>query len=216
VTLNGEPAPSGVGIVIAVLDADGMIETECARTTTVEGGSYAVALSSECSGKTVQFLLAAREDIEGATIDFEGPGQVQNVDFGDLSEELLSEFGVGGVAVSGAVEDAVVEALKEKGEQPLIEATQLWWIMFTAIMGAFALLAYMVQRRGEAMKLFIEKGIDTDKVEGPFKRQIEAMVLVMVVLSVIILGVTEKIGEEGLVSVLAAIAGYGVGRASNA
>ena len=34
----------------------------------------------------------------------------------------------------------------------------------------------------------------------------------VVVLAVIILGVTEKIGQEGLVSVLAAIAGYGAGK----
>ena len=55
--------------------------------------------------------------------------------------------------------------------------------------------------------------VDTDG--GSYRRQIEGMVMVLVVVAVILLGVKEKIGEEGLVSVLAAIAGYAVGRATS-
>ena len=55
-----------------------------------------------------------------------------------------------------------------------------------------------------------EKGKNPD-----FRFQIEGMVLVLVVLAVIILGVTEQIGQEGLVSVLAAIAGYAAGKQSS-
>ncbi len=55
-----------------------------------------------------------------------------------------------------------------------------------------------------------------EKRKNPdFRFQIEGMVLVLVVLAVIILGVTEKIGQEGLVSVLAAIAGYAAGKQSS-
>ena len=53
---------------------------------------------------------------------------------------------------------------------------------------------------------------DTSSEEVSYRRQIEGMVLVMVIVAIIMLGVIDKIGDEGLVSVLAAIVGYTLGR----
>jgi hypothetical protein len=64
-----------------------------------------------------------------------------------------------------------------------------------------------------ALMVLVRRGGGDNAQEGMFRCQIEGMILMMVVVAVILLGVTEKIGQEGLVSVLAAITGYAVGRA---
>ena len=51
-----------------------------------------------------------------------------------------------------------------------------------------------------------------DKVD--YRSQIQGLILVLVLVAVIVLGIAEKIGDQGLVSILAAIAGYGVARAA--
>lgn len=50
--------------------------------------------------------------------------------------------------------------------------------------------------------------------ELTYRRQIEGMVLILVIVAIIILGITEKVSDEGLISVLAAIVGYCAGRAT--
>ena len=76
-------------------------------------------------------------------------------------------------------------------------------VVFAFGMGA-ALLALMIFRVGTYAA----------STGGIFARQIEALVLLMVIVALVILGVSQLIDEQGIVSILAAIAGYGVGRAS--
>lgn len=204
VTLNGEVAPDGVGLVFT--GSDGV---ECSRSTTVGDGAYQATLSDECDvGGELTVTIAATGTIAADAITYEGSGQVVNIPFDDLSESALLELGVITAGVEEVVQEQVAEQvtkeLTEQGQSALITGVTLVVVLVVAILGGFALLMIMVIRARE------EKGKNPD-----FRFQIEGMVLVMVVLAVIILGVTEKIGQEGLVSVLAAIAGYAAGKQSS-
>lgn len=103
-------------------------------------------------------------------------------------------------------------------DDPLIRGQTLLILLLTVIVGGILLLGLMVCARAWSRKPATGQGAvaDQDKeYEGTYKRQIEGIILVMVVVAIILLGVTDKIGQEGLVSVLAAITGYAVGRAAS-
>ncbi len=209
VTFDGQAGPAGIGLIL--LGTDGDTTSECGRTTTVAGGQFTAVLASlpGCApGDELQIKLAGFPEVEGAlaAVPVSDAEAAVAAEFTDLSPALLAEFGLAGIGVSEAVNDAVDAALAERGEQPLVEAGKLTLLLALAIAGVLMLLGLMVWVRYRGTS----NGIDG----LPFRRQIEGMVLVMVVLAVIILGVTEKIGQEGLVSVLAAIAGYSITKAA--
>lgn len=203
VTLNGEVAPDGLGLVFVGPDG-----TECSRSTTVGDGVYEAVISEECAVDVeLTVTIAASGDAATEVIVYEGTGQVANIAFEDLAESTLLELGVVTAEVEGVVQEQVAEQvtkeLTEQGQVALLTGGTLLTVLVIAIGGGLSLLMIMVIRARE------KAGENPD-----FRLQIEGMVLVMVVLAVIILGVTEKIGQEGLVSVLAAIAGYAAGRRS--
>lgn len=109
------------------------------------------------------------------------------------------------------VEDTAAETAQEvvnrqlqQETRPLVTGWSLFALLVVVVVSGTVLLLTTVVRtspsRGGA---------------GPFRSQVEGMVLSMVVVAVIILGVTGKLTDEGLASVLAAIVGYAVGRSTS-
>ena len=210
VTVNGESPPKGVGIIAKLADG-----TECDRTTTEEGGSYRFVLSGECqAGSSLLFFLAATEDKAVTEVTVEDGVQTADVAFEDLSPESLQAIGLVVAAAEEAAvqvaEEAAQDALADRIEQPLVTSDNLFTLLLVVVGAAAALLAFMV-----GAKLWSDlNGVSKD--EMGFWHQIEAMVLIMVIVAVIILGISDKVDQEGLVAILAAIAGYGAGRSAGA
>ncbi len=187
VTLNGGLAPAGVGIAAVPSD-----ESPCGSTTTQDGGEYTLVTGDCPAGDVLAFQLEAtgdRVDTE-ATVDT----RFFNIAFEGLSSETLVAVGV-----TSEVK------LPEPKDRPLLEDDDLFWLLVIVVIGELLVLGWMV------VWITLNQG----KNEA-YRRQIEAMVLLGVVVAIIVLGVTGKIGDEGLVSVLAAIVGYTLGRAAGA
>jgi hypothetical protein len=83
--------------------------------------------------------------------------------------------------------------------RPLLTEEKLTVIVLTMIISSTLILALLMYR--------VKPGIDV-------RKQTEAMILVAVITAIIILGVTAKIGSDGLISVLAAILGWTAARAA--
>lgn len=132
-----------------------------------------------------------------------------NIPFEGLSTDALIALGalLEAEAVEAVAEDAAAaaeaaESAAKAVAQPesLIKGGNLLGLLAILVVGEVALLGVMVLRHS---------GENTES----FREQVEALVLLGVVVAVIVLGVTEQIGDEGLVSVLTAIVGYTLGRA---
>lgn len=108
------------------------------------------------------------------------------------------------------VEDAAEEAAREatqqlqQEDQSLVTGANLFWLLVVVVLCGTTLLFMTVLRTRPS-----------HAGPGPFRSQVEGMVLSMVVIAVIVLGVTGKLTDEGLASVLAAIVGYAVGRSAS-
>lgn len=210
VTVNGQPAPAGVGL-LAVLE-DG---AECGRALTGAGGTFDMSLAAECVGKTVLFRLAATEDQATTSAVIKAGAQTVEIAFEGLSDESLRAIGAL-PAIEVEAEQAVEKALEEAAEEgapglPLITGMNLFWLVFAVSLGGMVLLALMVVVRGKVGRAGDE---EQQARATTYKRQVEGMILIMVIVAIILLGISEKIGDQGLVSVLAAIVGYAVARAA--
>lgn len=226
VTVNGELALADVELVAVLKDG-----TECGRATTETGGTYSMSLSRDCQvGKTLFFRPADTNDQATTTAVIEEGTQAVAIVFEGLSVKSLLAMGV----VAPLTEEPPEEKVAER---PLIDGDKLFWLVLSISVGGMMLLAMMTQAKipGAALggrvvaKVFGLGGQTAAGDEGgepptggqqqkgsepSFKHQIEGMVLILVIVAIIILGITEKIGDQGLVSVLAAIVGYAVGRAT--
>jgi hypothetical protein len=207
VTVNGETPPPGVEIVARLADG-----TECGRTRLEEGGAYRFALSGSCPAESsVQFFLAATGDQAATDVTVKGDVQTADIAFEDLPPESLQAIGPGVPAAAEAakqvVDEAAKQALADRIDRPLVTSDNLFALVLVVVGAVAGLLALMV---GATLWSHLK---DKSPGEMGFSHQIQAMVLVMVVVAVIILGVTDKVDPEGLVAILGAIAGYGVGRA---
>jgi len=210
VTVNGDPAPTDVGLV-AVLE-DG---TECGRALTGPGGTFDMSLAAECVGKTVLFRLAATEDQATTSVVIKAGTQTVDIAFEGLSTESLRAIGAL-PAIEVEAEQAVEKALEEAAEEgapglPLIAGSNLFWLVLLLSLTGMALLGLMVYV-GRATAAV---GDEARQAQArTYKRQVEGMILIMVIVAIILLGITEKVTDQGLVSVLAAIVGYAVARAT--
>lgn len=196
VTLNGEIAPAGVSITTRRTDDTSIL---CGSTTTLAGGQFNLTIESQCQvDTTVEFLLAATNDQAITQVTVQEGTQSKNIAFEQMSLEALQAIG----AVE-QVAEAVEEEASKQASAPLITGNSLAWLLGAVVVGELLLLALMVMMTGSQADALRQDA---------FKRQVEAMVLLGVTVAIIMLGVAQKIGSEGLVSVLAAIVGYTVGR----
>lgn len=187
VSLNDGAAPSGQAITVESEEGD-----ECGTTSTGEGGSYSLELNSACTrGETVQFFLGDTETGLLASEQIELEGGAQQVDISFATDGVVQQV------------DQVGE-IEQTRAQSLIEHPYVFWLLFTVIVGAVLLLGVMV---------FAYSGLAGGQRESNYRRQVEGLVLLMVVVSISILGVTGKITPEGLTAVLGAITGYAIGQA---
>ena len=85
-------------------------------------------------------------------------------------------------------------------DDPLLDTTTTLVIVLSFVAVTGLLLTIMVVSEGEAA--------------NQYRRQVEALVMTSVVVALIILGLAEKVGDQGLVSILGTIAGYSVARAA--
>ena len=222
VTVNGELAPADVGLV-AVLE-DG---TECGRALTGAGGTFTMSLAEECPAReTVFFDLTAAEERATTEVVIEAGAQTVEIAFEGLSDESLRAIGAAPPVIEPPDPD-----------RPLIDGAKLFWLVLAVSIGGMFLLLCMVAAKlcQPHLPLLLswckkrvrgagENATADDKNEPSaeerkdqeltYRRQIEGMVLILVIVAIIILGITEKISDQGLVSVLAAIVGYALGRAT--
>jgi len=89
--------------------------------------------------------------------------------------------------------------------QPLIEGRDLLVLLIVVSGLALLLLAWMV---------WISPKLENAGDGSTYVTMIQGMVLVTVVVAVILLGVSGKITEEGLSTILAAIVGFAVGKSA--
>lgn len=158
--------------------------TECGTFTTGEGGAYELTVSEDCAlGSQLEFFLAASGEQAATVVPIEAGQQTANVAF-----------------EAQPTQPPVVEVPSEP-----LTGSDLWVVLGVVVGPAMLLLGLMVWR-------VARNGKPRERTRTQYRREIEGMVLVMVVVAVILLGVTDKIGSDGLVSVLAAIVGYTLGR----
>ncbi|MDO8148830.1 hypothetical protein Q6350_10340 [Isoptericola sp. b515] len=205
VTVNGEVPTTGVHVTV-VAAADGEDERTCGDFVTGEGATFELILPAECGpGATAVFRVDTGSE-SGTVVEItEDPRLTATVDF-QLSDAELEALGL---QAQPSPDVAVVQT------SPPLQGTDLRVVVLSTVIPATLLLVVMVLMKGSFWRRGAPSGggsTSEDKGDGSYRSQIEGMVLVMVVLSVILLGVTGKIGSDGLVSVLAAIVGYTVGR----
>jgi hypothetical protein len=203
VTVNGDPAPAGIRVTVSLAEDE---ETTCGDFVTGGGATtFQLILPDVCGpGSVAQFRVDTGDQSEAEVeITEERRAFSTTVDF-QLSASDLTSLGVSPDGASGV---AVVSS------NPLT-GMDLYVVVFVTVLPAIFLLGVMVLMVGLNNRGHSTEGDSSEasRQRGNYRSQIEGMVLVMVVLAVILLGVTDKIGSDGLVSVLAAIVGYTVGR----
>ena len=92
---------------------------------------------------------------------------------------------------------------------PLLEGDDLLLLLIVVVALAMVLLALIVFTVGRSAKM------NAGDREA-YLPLVQGMVLVTVVVAVILLGISGKLTAEGLASILAAIVGFAVGRATSA
>lgn len=186
-TANGEKIPPGASITVFKTAADGS-EFECGRFTTESGGSFTLSLNVECRGASELSYRIQGMSAETKTVEEIVDGLANlNIGFTGLSDEELIRLGVKASTID-------VQAL------PLIDQESLQLILMTVVIVSALVLAGLIFASSLSSK-------------EAFEKPTEALVLLAVITAVIILGVTGKIGSDGLISVLAAIVGWTAGRA---
>ena len=187
-TANGEKIPPGASITVFRIDNEGH-EIDCGRFTTESGGRFTLSLNVDCRdapelGYRIEGMSAEAKTAEEIK---EGLANL-NIGFTGLSDEELVRLGIS----LGASDIQQV---------PLIDQDSLQLILMTVIIVSALVLA------GLLLASSLNSG-------NSFQKPTEALVLIAVITAVIILGVTGKIGSDGLISVLAAIVGWTAARAS--
>jgi hypothetical protein len=192
ITLNGSTAPPNVQINVRSPEA-----MSCGTFTTDEDGLYILLVSEECpTGTSLIFVLAQTGDQAPVAATIDGGDQQIDIAFEGLTPEDLQALGI---------EEPSTDVVQVPSEP--LSGGDLWSVIIGTVLLPMSLLVIMVIRTRHD-----DNGVRHESTVSPFRNQIEGMVLVMVVLAVILLGVTDKIGSDGLVSVLAAIVGYTLGR----
>ena len=113
-----------------------------------------------------------------------------SADFTGLSDVELQRLGITATVESGDGQQA----------EPLLEKTTLTIILLTVIVVTAMVLMVLMFKAASG--------------NADVKKQTEAMILVGVIIAIILLGVTGKVGSDGLVSVLAGIVGWTAARAT--
>lgn len=203
VTVNGDVAPPGIRVAVTL---EGAEETSCGDFVTGEAATFELILPPACGPGAVAIFQVDTGDQSEARVEIteEQRSFSTTVDF-QLSAQALKSLGVS----SGPTTDAVTVV----PSSPLT-GKDLYVVVGVTVLPATVLLILMVWKLGpkNGKSVDDEESSTAERAAGNYRSQIEGMVLVMVVLSVILLGVTDKIGSDGLVSVLAAIVGYTVGK----
>lgn len=184
-TVNGLLAPRGVEITFAG-EADGV---RCGQAVTQDHGTFSFEPRCEAGTSFVARLPALSDLTSDGQYVFDPLFNNIAVTFTGLTDEQRAVLGF---PVDAAATDAPESV-------PLLDGTGLAVIMGLVIIASALVIVWLVQE---------------EKVKKDVRRQTEAMVLVAVIIAVIILGLTAKIGGDGLISVLAAVVGWTAGRAT--
>jgi hypothetical protein len=188
-TANGQKLPPGTSITVFVVD-DASNEVTCGKLTTELGGEFTLTLDTNClDDPTIGFRL------EGINATVPSPEAVTSeqselaIDFAGLTPEQLTRLNITQTPATTETQQA----------QPLISETSLTFILLTVILTSGVVLMYLINTGRKETARNVQKPT-------------EALVLLAVITGVIILGVTGKIGSDGLISVLAAIVGWSAAR----
>jgi hypothetical protein len=195
--------------------------TACGSTRIDAGGQYVLSVATDCPPQTqVVFVLDAIE--EDADQGHELTDGIQNLDiqFSGISAEDMASLGVTAAAGDGdessvvdaveGVANAVAASSEASTRRPLITDWQLFSILLIIVVGTGLLLMTLARRPRTAADAGAGEGGNYQYT----RRLIEGLVLTEVLVAVIILGVTGKVSSEGVISVLAAITGYAIGKSS--
>jgi hypothetical protein len=184
VTANGMPA--GEALEVSLLGGEDQ-DQDCGSTQTNANGRFTVQVTDCQEGDEYVVHLAALA-LSSETVYTLNPAFTNiSVNFPDLTTEQLSQLGIQTEAPS----------TEQQQVSPLLDDESLEFILVAVIIAsAIVLLALLLKA----------------SVDNNLRKQTEALVLVAVITAIIILGVAGKIGSDGLVSVLAAIVGWGAAR----
>ena len=184
VTANGMPV--GEALEVSLLSGEDR-DADCGNTQTNANGRFSVQVTGCQEGAQYVVHLAALA-LSSESVYILDPAFTNiSVNFPDLTTEQLSQLGI------------LTEAPSTEQQQvsPLLDDESLELILVVVIIAsAIVLLALLLKA----------------SVNNNLRKQTEALVLVAVITAIIILGVAGKIGSDGLVSVLAAIVGWGAAR----
>jgi hypothetical protein len=188
VTVDGVPLPSGVDLVFVSVEDETL---ECGAARTGANGRFSFTVEPGCAQQTAYVIRLSALEVSSASQYLIDPEVKQiSADFTGLSEVELQKLGITAAAESGDGQQA----------EPLLERTTLTIILLAVILVTALVLMYLMYKAASG--------------NADVKKQTEAMILVGVIIAIILLGVTGKVGSDGLVSVLAGIVGWTAARAT--
>ncbi len=149
----------------------------------------------------------------------EEPQQDATIEFGTIELGLLSvsDLRTLGVltdpeAVEAAVSDVVTAAeeaaaaaedlKQELGGDPVVSEKMILSVLVIALIGALIVLGFLA-----GLKFYGRR-----ESEVKFDKEIEALVLILVLASILLFGVSGLMTAQGIVAVLSLIAGFALGR----
>ncbi len=188
VTVDGVPLPSGVDLVFVSVDDETL---ECGAARTGANGRFEFAVAAGCAQQTAYVVQLSALDLSSESRYLIDPAVNQiSADFTGLSDAELAKLGV----------TATAESADGQQAEPLLEKFTLTIILLAVIVVTAMVLMVLMFKAASG--------------NADVKKQTEAMILVGVIIAIILLGVTGKIGSDGLVSVLAGIVGWTAARAT--
>lgn len=110
-----------------------------------------------------------------------------------------------------------IEAAPTAGPQIVVElpapgtsitGDRVFWLVIASVAAAWSVLVGVLL----LFKMAIRELRDADGIEKLGRPALEGITLVMVVVAVIILGIQDRIGDQGIVGILSAIVGFLLGR----
>jgi hypothetical protein len=186
---NGQKLPPGTSITVFVVN-DASNEVTCGKLTTELGGEFTLTLDTAClDDPSIAFRLEGINATAPSPAALTSDQSELTIDFAGLSPEQLTRLNIAQAPATQETQQA----------QPLISETSLTFILLTVIVSSAVVLMYLINTGRKE---------NANSVQKPT----EALVLLAVITGVIILGVTGKIGSDGLISVLAAIVGWSAAR----
>ena len=174
------------------------------ETSVLEEAAEEVATAGEDIVDAADDVAAATQDVAAVAADV----ATATDQVADIAEEAAQASDK-----TAAATEKVAEAVQElqavaPGANPLLEEWSLFGLLVIFGLSSALVLAFVTWTNSQVAQ--------DEQQRGTTRSVIEVTVLSLVILAVVTLGMADKITSEGIVSVIAAVAGYAIGRASAA